>query len=108
MPSAISATVKTRPPAATMTIAKTIAGTATATRPRRSEPLLRRAARVVRRCDGVGRRRRWTGGTSAPSEAASARGELVERLAERLARVVGPQLVAEHELGVRRLPQQEV
>src|SRR3954469_2828199 len=107
-PSTIRATVKTMPPAATMTTAKMIAGIATAMRLTRSEPVLRRAARVVRRSEAVGRRRRGAGGTSAPSEAPGAGRELVERLLERLARVVGPQLVAEDELRVGRLPEQEV
>jgi hypothetical protein len=45
---------------------------------------------------------------SANAEAASAGGELGERLFERHTREVGPQLVAEDELGVGRLPQEVV
>src|SRR5207248_1918820 len=42
------------------------------------------------------------------SEAAAARGEVLEALLERFPREVRPQLVAEHQLGVRTLPQQVV
>src|SRR5205823_10302671 len=42
------------------------------------------------------------------SEPALARLELVQRLPERLAAEVGPQLLAEYQLGVRALPQQVV
>src|SRR5437763_1852220 len=86
---------KTRPPSATSAMATGIARTATRRRPPRSEP---RRARAGRGRDDGGRT------PSAPPEAADARGELVEGLAEGLAREVRPQLVAEDELRVGRLP----
>src|SRR5271163_3376341 len=45
---------------------------------------------------------------SSPTEPAAALGVLRQRLLERLATEVGPQLLAEHQLGVSRLPQQVV
>src|SRR4029077_14587300 len=48
------------------------------------------------------------GNSAARAEAPPALGELDERLLQRLAREVRPQLVAKHELRVGRLPQQVV
>src|SRR5215213_10305071 len=84
-------TVQTSPPWSTMTSAKMIAGTATTMRGARSDPALSRRA-----------------ATLPPAEPAPARRVLVERGLEGLAREVGPELVAEHELRVGQLPEQVV
>src|SRR4051794_32050129 len=82
----------TSPPWWTMISANTIAGIATTIRGARSDPVLRS---------------RRSATPTAP-EPAPARGVLVERRLERLAREVRPQLVAEHELRVGDLPEQVV
>src|SRR5947209_19567522 len=78
------------------TIATIAAGTATRIRASRSERRL------------GGRRGRLAGGISSSPEAAPARGELLEAFLERPARELRPQLVPEHQLRVRALPQQIV
>src|ERR1035437_7538256 len=115
-----------KPPSITRKSATAIAGRATSVRALRSElgalRTLRRGGRLLtdRRVETAGRGRltRWvprglwgppaSSGPSSPAEATPARGILGERLLERLTREVGPQLVAEDELGVGRLPQQVV
>src|SRR3954447_2818283 len=86
-PSAIRPATKTQSPKYTMRAAKAIAGTATTTRAARSELWLRRLA---------------------ATEPPLARAVLGQRGLEGLAGEVGPQLVAEHQLRVGRLPHQVV
>src|SRR3954468_12169546 len=86
-PSTISPAVNHHSPAATMATANPIAGMAAMTRPARS--LL------------------WRGRLSA-TEPPLPRAVLLQRRLEGLAAEVGPQLVAEHQLGVGGLPQQVV
>src|SRR6185436_6453545 len=86
-PSRISPTVNGHSPSTTMTTAKAIAGIAAITRAARSEPWLRRLA---------------------ATEPPLALAVLGQRRLEGLAREVGPQLIGEDQLGVRRLPQQVV
>src|SRR3954454_14106120 len=98
-PTASSPSVHSSPPRQSMMTTKRIAGSAATIRAPRSERALRRSMRRARR-------RGW--GTSAAPEPAPARRVLLERRLEGLAREVRPQLVAEHELRVRALPQQVV
>src|ERR1700722_14073296 len=133
-PSANRPSAKITPPSTTRKIAKAIAGTAAIRRAPRSEPPSppspRRPRRGRRRTSGPRTRSGLRvrpptvrpAGVCAPdeerplairarssrAEAPAAAGELGKRLLERLAREVRPQLVAEDELGVRRLPQQVV
>src|SRR3954447_22366766 len=99
-PSANRPAANTQSPKPTISSAKAIAGIAAAMRGPRSPAPLRGGG--ARRCSG----RRAA--ISAPSQPAPAARELGQRGLERLAAEVGPQLVAEHELRVRRLPQQVV
>src|SRR6476646_9534196 len=126
-PSAISASAKISPPSITMNRANAIAGSAASTRAFSSERGRSRAARRrrtagpprVRRADALRRRPlSWRAPgvcgppairpPSAAAEPAPAVGELGQRLLQRGAREVRPQLVAEDELGVGRLPQQVI
>src|SRR3954449_7175065 len=86
-PSRITPAANHQLPATTMATAKAIAGTAAMTRAARSELWLRRLA---------------------ATEPPLARAILLQRGLERLAGEVGPQLVAEDQLGVGRLPEQVV
>src|SRR6266480_2240021 len=92
-PRARMPTAKTQPPSEMMKIAKTIAGIATSTRAPRSEPWRRSGGAAI--------------ALSRPEAAAPGR-ELLQRLRERLAREVRPELVAEDELRVGDLPQEVV
>src|SRR6516162_9159111 len=94
----------TKPPSITRNSAKAIAGTAASTRADRSERRLRRSRRRGREL----RARAAISRGSPPAEAPAALRELGQRFLEGLAGEVGPQLLAEHELGVGRLPQQVV
>src|SRR3954447_19989607 len=85
-PSRMTPAVNHHSPAATIATAKAIAGIAAMTRPARSE--LRRR--------------------SAATEPPLPRAVLLQRRLEGLPREVGPQLVAEDQLGIGRLPQQVV
>src|SRR4029077_12793466 len=111
-PSTNSPSVKTRPPSITRNSATAIAGIAASSRAPRSErsrrgaPLLERVPRAPRARGG--RARVAISARSSLAEAPPALGELDERLLQRLAREVRPQLVAKHELRVGRLPQQVV
>src|SRR5439155_11683660 len=104
----------TTPPSITRKSATAIAGSATITRAARSERSRRGAGRLPapERAAAVrgrpGRARIATTGPLSGAEAPASPRILLERLLERLAREVGPQLLAKHELGVGRLPQQVV
>src|SRR5664279_2668534 len=130
-PSASIPSANTSPPSITRNSATAIAGTAASVRALRSERpprgARRRAGRRLggRLAERAGRGLRagrvplgvcwpalgWSpaiSGPSAPAEAAAALGVLGQRLLERLAREVRPQLVAEDQLRVGGLPQQVV
>src|ERR1700726_3441427 len=113
-PSANSPSANTTPPSMTMSRAKAIAGSAIRIRDPSSERSLRRRAGRARGARGRGSRARLLrtrlaiSGRSSPAKASSSPGELGQRLLERLAGEVRPQLVAEYELRVSRLPQQVV
>src|SRR5271165_4483356 len=131
-PSTNIPSANTTPPSITRNSATAIAGIAASTRAPRSEPGSRRLPLRLPRLRDGGRRPalrrsgRVAGGDcaarappgvcgpldissrSSPTEPASALGVLRERLLERLAREVRPQLLAEHQLRVRGLPQQVV
>src|SRR5690242_20075695 len=108
-PSTNSPSVKMRPPSMTRNRATAIAGTAARMRARRSEGASRGSLRRrARACPAGVRARRAITRLSSPAEATAPAGELGERLLEGLAREFGPQLLAEDELGVGRLPQQVV
>src|SRR5438552_18823344 len=100
-PKTNSPRAKSEPPTMTRNRARAIAGRAASTRAPRSEGFWRAWPRAA-----APRARAAISGPSPPAESAAALRELGERLLERLAREVGPQLVPEHELGVGRLPQQ--
>src|ERR1019366_1384575 len=128
-PSTIIPIAKIGPPSITRNSATAIAGIATSTRALSSERGLRAAARRDARRGRAGRRpggaaAGWgrlgrrappgvcgplaISGPPSPAESAPALGVLGEGLLERLAREVRPQLLAEDQLGVGRLPQQVV
>src|SRR5690242_8062793 len=112
------------PPRSMNTIATIAAGTATRMRESRSERRRSRWRGGGRRGGGrrAGRRERGgcprereeggpdrrADGTLTASEAATAGREFFQALLERLAREVGPELIAEDQLGVCPLPQQVV
>src|SRR5438445_2585674 len=103
-PKTNSPSANSEPPTMTRNRASAIAGRAVSTRVPRSERFWRRAwprAAAPRARTAISR-------PSPPAESAAALRELGERLLERLAREVGPELVPEYELGVGRLPQQVV
>src|SRR5271165_81908 len=132
-PSTTSPSVNTSPPSITRNSATAIAGIATRMRAPSSErgwrsERARRARLEGRRADArgppsgggaLGRIRAWRAppgvwgplaisAESPTAEPAATVGELRQRLLERGACEVGPQLVAEDELGVGRLPKQVV
>src|SRR5207302_11391052 len=112
-PNSSSPSVNTTPPSITRNSATAIAGSATITRAPRSErsraaarrPCLPERAAAVR---GRVRARIAITASLSPAEAPASSRILRQGLLERLAREVGPQLLAKHELGVGRLPQQVV
>src|SRR5207248_4185225 len=123
-PSANSPKTNTRPPSITRNSATAIAGSAVSTRALSSEGSRRRPRRRRRAGRAAADRRLGTArgrlarrmpcgvpgslaisGRSSPAESPPARGELGERLLERLAGEIWPQLVAEDQLRVGRLPQ---
>src|ERR1700730_14894424 len=91
--------VNTRPPSSTRNSATAIAGTATSTRAprseRRSRPPPRGSERAVRGPVDIS-------GRSSPAKTPPTPGELGQGLFEGLAGEVRPELLAEHQLRVRR------
>src|SRR6202020_1552637 len=116
-PSTNSPSAKITPPSITRNSATAIAGPATSSRAPRSEVRSLRPRSPLAPSEPRGRRPRGGRRVCAPpaiscdssrTEAPAAAGELGERLFERIAREVRPELVAEDELCVGRLPQQVV
>src|SRR5947209_7866839 len=108
-PSTNSPAANTRPPASTRTSASATAGRAVSARAPSSERSSGRSRRRVRPGRAADRRTRVAiRRSSAPAEASAPAGKLGQRLFQRGAREVRPELAAEHQLRVRRLPQQVV